>query len=120
MSTRLSIRGVSSGGARARGGGGGGSFFVAFFFFVLGGGVVGGRGWGGGGGGLVQLPVRRPPRVAVHYGYDDKGRLTGERQTVENPETGELLWQHETGHAYSEQGLANRVRRRTACRRWSG
>ncbi len=48
-------------------------------------------------------------RVAVHYGYDDKGRLTGERQTVENPETGELLWQHETTHAYNEQGLANRV-----------
>ncbi|EEV8632684.1 RHS repeat protein, partial [Escherichia coli] len=48
-------------------------------------------------------------RVAVHYGYDDKGRLTGERQTVENPETGELLWHHETGHAYNEQGLANRV-----------
>ncbi|EGY2214435.1 RHS repeat protein, partial [Escherichia coli] len=48
-------------------------------------------------------------RVAVHYGYDDKGRLTGERQTVENPETGELLWQHETKHAYNEQGLANRV-----------
>ncbi|WP_373418593.1 hypothetical protein, partial [Escherichia coli] len=45
-------------------------------------------------------------RVSVHYGYDDKGRLTGERQTVENPETGELLWHHETGHAYSEQGLA--------------
>ncbi|EFM0433235.1 RHS repeat protein, partial [Escherichia coli] len=40
-------------------------------------------------------------RVAVHYGYDDKGRLTGERQTVENPETGELLWQHETKHAYN-------------------
>ncbi|EJY0677583.1 RHS repeat protein [Escherichia coli] len=48
-------------------------------------------------------------RVAVHYGYDDKGRLTGERQTVENPETGEMLWEHETGHAYSEQGLATRV-----------
>ncbi len=48
-------------------------------------------------------------RVAAHYGYDDKGRLTGERQTVENPETGELLWQHETTHAYNEQGLANRV-----------
>ncbi|HFU8323904.1 TPA: RHS repeat-associated core domain-containing protein, partial [Escherichia coli] len=48
-------------------------------------------------------------RVAAHYGYDDKGRLTGERQTVENPETGELLWQHETKHAYNEQGLANRV-----------
>lgn len=47
-------------------------------------------------------------RVAVHYGYDDKGRLTGEQQTVENPETGELLWQHETKHAYNEQGLANR------------
>ncbi|HHK8965410.1 TPA: RHS repeat-associated core domain-containing protein, partial [Escherichia coli] len=30
-------------------------------------------------------------------------------QTVENPETGELLWQHETKHAYNEQGLANRV-----------
>ncbi|MDI0487526.1 RHS repeat protein, partial [Escherichia coli] len=26
-----------------------------------------------------------------------------------NPETGELLWQHETEHAYNEQGLANRV-----------
>ncbi|MBA0146333.1 RHS element core protein [Escherichia coli] len=48
-------------------------------------------------------------RVSVHYGYDDKGRLTSERQTVENPETGELLWQHETKHAYNEQGLANRV-----------
>ena len=47
-------------------------------------------------------------RVAVHYGYDDKGRLTGERQTVENPETGEMLWEHETKHAYSEQGLATR------------
>ncbi|MBS8961916.1 RHS repeat protein, partial [Escherichia coli] len=32
-----------------------------------------------------------------------------ERQTVHNPETGELLWQHETEHAYNEQGLANRV-----------
>ncbi len=48
-------------------------------------------------------------RVAVHYGYDDKGRLTGERQTVENPETGEMLWEHETKHAYSEQGLANQL-----------
>ena len=48
-------------------------------------------------------------RVAVHYGYDDKGRLTGERQTVHNPETEELLWQHETKQAYNEQGLANRV-----------
>ena len=47
-------------------------------------------------------------RVAVHYGYNRKGRLTGERQTVHNPETGELLWQHETKHAYNEQGLANR------------
>ena len=47
-------------------------------------------------------------RVSVHYGYDDKGRLTGERQTVENPETGEILWEHETKHAYSEQGLATR------------
>ncbi|STK70380.1 RHS Repeat family protein [Escherichia coli] len=28
---------------------------------------------------------------------------------MENPETGELLWQHETKQAYNEQGLANRV-----------
>ena len=47
-------------------------------------------------------------RVAVHYGYNRKGRLTGERQTVHHPETGELLWQHETQHTYNEQGLANR------------
>uniref|UniRef100_UPI003075E63E hypothetical protein n=1 Tax=Escherichia coli TaxID=562 RepID=UPI003075E63E len=33
----------------------------------------------------------------------------GECQTVENPESGELLWQHETKHAYNEQGPANRV-----------
>ncbi|EGO9057269.1 RHS repeat protein [Escherichia coli] len=42
--------------------------------------------------------------VSVHYGYDDKGRLTGERQTVENPETGEILWEHETRHAYTLTG----------------
>ncbi|WP_148934374.1 type VI secretion system tip protein TssI/VgrG, partial [Escherichia coli] len=30
-------------------------------------------------------------------------------QPLLNPETGELLWHHETGHAYNEQGLANRV-----------
>ncbi|EON7431678.1 hypothetical protein A8X01_RS25840, partial [Escherichia coli] len=48
-------------------------------------------------------------RPEMRYRYDDKGRLTGEQQTVENPETGELLWQHETKHAYNEQGLANRV-----------
>ncbi|ENT2615739.1 RHS repeat-associated core domain-containing protein, partial [Shigella boydii] len=47
-------------------------------------------------------------RVAVHYGYNRKGRLTGERQTVHHPETGELLWQHETQHTYNELGLANR------------
>ncbi|EKJ3138849.1 RHS domain-containing protein, partial [Escherichia coli] len=47
-------------------------------------------------------------RVTVHYGYDEKGRLTGERQTVHHPQTNELLWQHETRHAYNAQGLANR------------
>ncbi|MDF9132953.1 rhs element protein RhsC, partial [Escherichia coli] len=47
-------------------------------------------------------------RVAVHYGYDEKGRLTGERQTVHHPQTEALLWQHETRHAYNAQGLANR------------
>ncbi|HEG1988793.1 RHS element core protein [Enterobacter cloacae] len=45
-------------------------------------------------------------RVAVHYGYDDKGRMVSERQTVDHTETGERLWEHETKHAYSEQGLA--------------
>ncbi|MFO9833877.1 RHS repeat-associated core domain-containing protein, partial [Escherichia sp. WS522] len=47
-------------------------------------------------------------RVAVHYRYDEKGRLTGERQTVHHPQTEALLWQHETRHAYNAQGLANR------------
>ncbi len=47
-------------------------------------------------------------RVAVHYQYDSKGRLISEHQTVQSPETVELLWQHETKHAYSDQGLANR------------
>ncbi|WP_179293023.1 RHS repeat-associated core domain-containing protein [Escherichia coli] len=56
----------------------------------------------------IAVHLSEGHRVAVHYGYDDKGRLTGERQTVENPETGEMLWEHETGHAYSEQGLATR------------
>ncbi len=37
-----------------------------------------------------------------------KGRLTSEHQTVHHPQTKELLWQHETRHAYNAQGLANR------------
>ena len=49
-------------------------------------------------------------RVAVHYGYDDKGRLVSERQTVTDPDTGILLWEHETQQEYSEQGLANRFK----------
>ncbi|EHG8448099.1 RHS repeat protein [Salmonella enterica subsp. enterica] len=49
-------------------------------------------------------------RVAVHYGYDNKGRLIRERQTVSDPETGTLLWEHETLQGYSEQGLANRFK----------
>lgn len=47
-------------------------------------------------------------RVAVHYEHDDKGRRTRERQAVHNPQTGELLWAHETQQGYSEQGLATR------------
>ncbi|MEW7262762.1 DUF6531 domain-containing protein, partial [Escherichia coli] len=35
-------------------------------------------------------------RVAVHYGYDSKGRLASEHLTVHHPQTNELLWQHET------------------------
>lgn len=49
-------------------------------------------------------------RVAVHYSHDRRGRLTGECQTVHNPETDELLWQHATQHNYGEQGLANRIK----------
>ena len=49
-------------------------------------------------------------RVAVHYGYDDKGRLISERQTVSDPQTSERLWQHETRQGYSAQGLANRFK----------
>ncbi|EMR5621135.1 RHS repeat protein, partial [Salmonella enterica] len=47
-------------------------------------------------------------QVAVHYEHDDRGRRIRERQTVHNPETGELLWSHETQQGYSEQGLATR------------
>jgi len=49
-------------------------------------------------------------RVAVHYRYDTKGRLVSERQTVQAPDTAALLWQHETTHAWNEQGQANRFR----------
>ncbi|EOY2292344.1 RHS element protein, partial [Escherichia coli] len=45
-------------------------------------------------------------RVAVHYGYDSKGRLASEHLTVHHPQTEALLWQHETRHAYNAQGLA--------------
>ncbi|EPZ8626988.1 RHS repeat-associated core domain-containing protein, partial [Escherichia coli] len=47
-------------------------------------------------------------RVTVRYGYDSKGRLASEHLTVHHPQTNELLWQHETRHAYNAQGLANR------------
>ncbi|EDU6202898.1 DUF4105 domain-containing protein, partial [Salmonella enterica subsp. salamae] len=36
--------------------------------------------------------------------------LTGERQTVSDPQTGEVLWAHETQQEYSAQGLANRLK----------
>ncbi|MCV3067161.1 DUF6531 domain-containing protein [Escherichia coli] len=42
-------------------------------------------------------------RVAVHYGYDDKGRLTGERQTVEKTDripTGVIRTDDERTHHY--------------------
>ncbi|NLR56457.1 RHS repeat protein, partial [Citrobacter freundii] len=48
-------------------------------------------------------------RVAVHYGYDDKGRLIREQQVVHHPETDEPLWQHETRHDYSDAGLVHRM-----------
>jgi uncharacterized protein RhaS with RHS repeats len=40
----------------------------------------------------------------VHYGHDNRGRLISERQTVHHPETGELLWQHDTKQDYGEKG----------------
>ncbi len=46
-------------------------------------------------------------RVAVQYEYDKQGRMNCERQTVQHPGTGELLWQHATRHDYPE-GLATR------------
>ncbi|EHS3531943.1 RHS repeat protein, partial [Escherichia coli] len=55
----------------------------------------------------VFLPVQLSGLTLSHRS-SGKGRLTGERQTVHHPETGELLWQHETKHTYNEQGLANR------------
>lgn len=47
-------------------------------------------------------------RVAVQYEYDKQGRISLERQTVQHPETGELLWQHATRHDYAK-GLATRI-----------
>ncbi|RTO50780.1 RHS repeat protein, partial [Enterobacter cloacae] len=47
-------------------------------------------------------------RVAVHYDYDDKGRMVSERQTVDHPETGERLWEHVTKHDY-HNGLSHRT-----------
>ncbi|HAU8265714.1 TPA: RHS repeat protein [Kluyvera intermedia] len=47
-------------------------------------------------------------RVAVQYEYDKQGRMSTERQTVQHPETNELLWQHVTKHDYP-QGLATRT-----------
>ncbi len=44
-------------------------------------------------------------QVAVHYGYDDKGSPwpANARRCITR-RRGELLWQHETEHAYNEQG----------------
>ena len=47
-------------------------------------------------------------RVAVQYEYDKQGRMCLERQTVQDPETGALLWQHATRHDYPA-GLATRT-----------
>ena len=34
----------------------------------------------------------------MQYEFDNQGRMSLERQTVQHPETGELLWQHTTKH----------------------
>ncbi|TNP28571.1 RHS repeat protein, partial [Escherichia coli] len=46
--------------------------------------------------------------LVTHWYYDEAGRLASEHLTVHHPQTNELLWQHETRHAYNAQGLANR------------
>ena len=47
-------------------------------------------------------------RVAVHYGYDDKGRWVSEKQTVHAPQTDTLQWEHVTQHDY-QNGLAHKT-----------
>ncbi|EAY9565605.1 RHS repeat protein [Salmonella enterica] len=47
-------------------------------------------------------------RVAVHYGYDDKGQMRSERLTVHAPQTNELLWEHVMQHDY-QNGLTNKT-----------
>ncbi|EDP8650104.1 RHS repeat protein, partial [Salmonella bongori] len=62
-----------------------------------------GRGW------LTEIShLSDGHRVAVQYEYDKQGRMNLERQTVQHPETGELLWQHVTRHDYLK-GLATRT-----------
>ena len=62
------------------------------------------RGW------LTEISHRSDNhRVAVHYGYDDRGRLNSERQFVCRPESDERLWEHVTKHDYSAQGLVNKI-----------
>ncbi|HAB1662019.1 TPA_asm: RHS repeat family protein, partial [Salmonella bongori] len=62
-----------------------------------------GRGW------LTEIShLSDGHRVAVQYEYDKQGRMSLERQTVQHPETGELLWQHATKHDYPK-GLATRT-----------
>ncbi|WP_049858039.1 RHS repeat-associated core domain-containing protein [Trabulsiella odontotermitis] len=48
-------------------------------------------------------------QVAIHYGYDDLGRLISERQSVHAPDSGTLLWEHLTQHSYADTGLAYRL-----------
>ncbi|HHG6072033.1 TPA: RHS element core protein [Salmonella enterica subsp. enterica serovar Vietnam] len=60
------------------------------------------RGW------LTEISHRSEGhRVAIQYEYDNQGRMSLERQTVQHPETEALLWQHVTRHDYPE-GLATR------------
>ncbi|HDJ2743840.1 TPA: RHS repeat protein, partial [Salmonella bongori] len=62
-----------------------------------------GRGW------LTEIShLSDGHRVAVQYEYDKQGRMNLERQTVQHPETEELLWQHVTRHDYLK-GLATRT-----------
>ncbi|ENA11691.1 putative yD repeat-containing domain protein [Escherichia coli P0298942.1] len=58
--------------------------------------------------------------MAVYYGYDEKGRLTGERQTVHHPQTEALLWPASRPDMRTTRRDWRTAVYRTACPPWNG